>query len=181
LRGVEIDAKNIPDIIPVISVAAGAAVGRTTIYNAGRLRIKECDRLEATAEMLTRLGVKVKIDGDTLTIDGNGGLFGGEGSGEASITDGKGGLFSEEKSGEVSTTDGNCGVFSGERSGESASIIDGKAVGNKIILDGYNDHRMVMSSSVAAFACGVPVEIKGAEAVNKSYPNFFEDLEKLTI
>jgi 3-phosphoshikimate 1-carboxyvinyltransferase len=134
LKGVEIDAKNIPDIIPAISVAAGAAVGRTTIYNAGRLRVKECDRLAATAEMLTRLGVNARIDGDTLTIDGDGGFC-----------------------------------------REERRVSD-----KKIILDGYNDHRMVMSSAVAAFACGVPVEIRGVEAVIKSYPNFFEDLEKLT-
>ncbi|MDR2091407.1 MAG: 3-phosphoshikimate 1-carboxyvinyltransferase [Clostridiales bacterium] len=131
LKGVEIDAKNIPDIIPIISVAAGAASGRTVIYNAGRLRLKECDRLEATAEMLVRLGVAAVADGDTLTIDGGGGGFGKD------------------------------------------------AKGKTVVLDGYNDHRMVMSAAVAGLICRSSAEIVGAEAVNKSYPDFFEDLEGL--
>lgn len=46
-------------------------------------------------------------------------------------------------------------------------------------VDGMNDHRIVMSAAVAALFCKEPVVIRGAQAVNKSYPNFFEDLEKL--
>jgi len=42
-------------------------------------------------------------------------------------------------------------------------------------VDGFNDHRIVMSASIAATICENPVIIKGAEAVNKSYPTFFED------
>ncbi len=56
-------------------------------------------------------------------------------------------------------------------------IYGGKPKGN--IIDGENDHRIVMAFSVAAaFAEGESV-ITGAEAVNKSYPEFFEDFKKL--
>ncbi len=41
-----------------------------------------------------------------------------------------------------------------------------------------NDHRIVMSAAIAALICKEPVTIIGAEAVNKSYPTFFEEIEK---
>lgn len=65
-----IDASQIPDLIPVLSVAAAVTPGITRVIKAGRLRIKECDRLEATREMLDKLGVKAWIDGDSLVIRG---------------------------------------------------------------------------------------------------------------
>ena len=45
-------------------------------------------------------------------------------------------------------------------------------------VDGKNDHRMVMSAAIAATVCG-DVTVIGAEAVNKSYPDFFKDLKSL--
>lgn len=45
-------------------------------------------------------------------------------------------------------------------------------------VQGCNDHRIVMSAAIAALICKVPVTIVGAEAVKKSYPTFFEELEK---
>ena len=41
-------------------------------------------------------------------------------------------------------------------------------------VDGCNDHRIVMAAAIAATACSNPVTILGAEAVSKSYPDFFE-------
>ena len=45
--------------------------------------------------------------------------------------------------------------------------------------DGMNDHRLVMAAAVAAASCSEPVRILGAEAVNKSYPQFFDDYAAL--
>jgi 3-phosphoshikimate 1-carboxyvinyltransferase len=45
----------------------------------------------------------------------------------------------------------------------------------------YNDHRMVMSISIAALRANSPITIEGAQAVNKSYPDFFEDLKSLGV
>lgn len=42
-------------------------------------------------------------------------------------------------------------------------------------VDGANDHRIVMAAAICAARCAGPVTILGAEAVNKSYPSFFED------
>lgn len=48
-------------------------------------------------------------------------------------------------------------------------------------VDGYNDHRIVMSGAVAAFATDGEVKITDAEAVKKSYPAFFAEYERVTI
>ncbi len=77
LSGITIDAAEIPDLVPVLSVMACAAVGTTRIINAGRLRIKESDRLQTIAESLTALGGRVSELSDGLVIEGTGGLRGG--------------------------------------------------------------------------------------------------------
>ena len=46
-------------------------------------------------------------------------------------------------------------------------------------VDGANDHRIVMAAAIAATACSAPVTILGAEAVKKSYPNFWEEYQRL--
>ena len=47
------------------------------------------------------------------------------------------------------------------------------------VVDGANDHRIVMAAAVAATRCQGAVVIRGAEAVRKSYPNFWRDYEDL--
>ncbi len=70
LRGVDIDASAIPDLVPVLSVVAAAARGETVIRRAERLRLKESDRLATTAAMLTVLGGRVTETPDGLIIRG---------------------------------------------------------------------------------------------------------------
>ena len=123
LHGIRIDAGPIPDLVPILAVTAAFAQGDTEIYNAGRLRIKESDRLSTVAALLRDLGGSVDEYPDRLTIHG-GGLRGGT-------------------------------------------------------ADGANDHRVVMSAAIAGMFCREPVLIRGAEAVHKSYPDFFEDFKKL--
>lgn len=77
LRGIEVDARQIPDLVPILAVAGAYAEGKTHIRNAGRLRIKESDRLSAMAEELTRLGAKVEEQPDGLVIWGGNPLKGG--------------------------------------------------------------------------------------------------------
>ena len=71
-----IDAADIPDLVPVLSVAAAARDGMTVIYNAARLREKESDRLESVRKMLSALGGTCTVTGDGLRITG-GALHGG--------------------------------------------------------------------------------------------------------
>ena len=77
LKSVEIDASQIPDLVPVLAVCACFAEGTTRIVRAERLRIKESDRLQTTARLLRSLGGEVKELPDGLEITGVGRLYGG--------------------------------------------------------------------------------------------------------
>lgn len=57
------------------------------------------------------------------------------------------------------------------------TIYGGKITGADIT--GFNDHRMAMSEAIASCGISGKVVVGGAEAVNKSYPQFFEDFKKL--
>ena len=76
LRGCCIDASPIPDLIPALCALAAAADGETHIVNAARLRLKESDRLAATAAMLASLGTDAAELPDGLIVRG-GTLSGG--------------------------------------------------------------------------------------------------------
>lgn len=123
LQSFSADMREIPDLLPVLSVLAAFVEGETHLHHAARLRLKECDRLRETARLLSALGGRVVESEDALRITG-GTLHGGT-------------------------------------------------------VDGCNDHRMVMAGAIAALRCEHPVTILGVEAVNKSYPAFFEDYQQL--
>jgi 3-phosphoshikimate 1-carboxyvinyltransferase len=124
LKATSIDAKPIPDLVPILALAAAVAEGETVIYNAERLRIKESDRLKTVYETLNSLGADIEEKADGLVIRGVGRLNGGE-------------------------------------------------------VSSFNDHRIAMMAGIAAIVCEKEVTILQAEAVNKSYPGFFDDLRKL--
>jgi len=81
LKGIEIDAMGIPDLIPILAVVAAVSPGITTIINAERLRIKESDRLHAMYDGLTKLGADVEELSGGLIIKGKEKLNGGTVSG----------------------------------------------------------------------------------------------------
>jgi len=124
LHAIEIDAADIPDLVPILAVTAAGAQGTTVIRHIERLRLKESDRVSAVQALLTRLGAVVHIKDDAMEIVGTGVLQGGT-------------------------------------------------------VDSYGDHRMAMSAAVASLLCESPVTITGAQAINKSYPTFFEDFNTL--
>ena len=70
LKGIKIDASQIPDLVPILAIAASFAEGETVIYNAERLRIKESDRLFETALRLKSFGIDVTETDDGLKIVG---------------------------------------------------------------------------------------------------------------
>ncbi len=120
LNAFTVDAGDIPDLVPVLSVAAANAKGTTRITNCSRLRIKESDRIEAVKNMIASLGGKITVENDDIIIEG-------------------------------SPLSGGC-------------------------VDSGNDHRIAMSAAVAAFSCENEVIIENAEAVNKSYPSFWDEI-----
>ena len=124
LRAIDVDASMIPDMVPALAVLAVKAEGTTHIYNAGRLRIKESDRLKTVSEVIRTLGGDIEELKDGLIIKGTGILKGGN-------------------------------------------------------VSSFNDHRIAMMASIASLICKDKVIIEGADAVNKSYPDFYKDLEML--
>ncbi len=124
LRAIDIDAAAIPDLVPILSVMAAKAEGTTRIYNAGRLRLKESDRIETVCRLLNSIGGQAEETADGLLISGGTPLSGGT-------------------------------------------------------VESFNDHRIAMAAAIAATVCQGPVTVLDAGAVSKSYPHFWEDLEKL--
>ena len=124
LKGITVDAGDIPDAVPIISVVAAACEGNTRIINAGRLRIKESDRIKSVADMLSSVGVDASETDDGIIIHGGNTLTGGT-------------------------------------------------------VNGYNDHRIVMSASILSSLCKDRVIITDSNAVEKSYPDFFTDFNNM--
>lgn len=74
---IAIDVSQCPDLAPALAVAAAYGKGETTLTGAGRLRLKESDRLTALTAVLTQLGAQVEEGPDYLTIQGVPALRGG--------------------------------------------------------------------------------------------------------
>lgn len=80
LRGVEIPPDRAPAMIdeyPILAVAAAFAEGTTVMRGLSELRVKESDRLAATADLLRGNGVEAEIVGDDLFVQGRGRVRGG--------------------------------------------------------------------------------------------------------
>jgi 3-phosphoshikimate 1-carboxyvinyltransferase len=80
LKGIDVPAARAPTMIdeyPVLAVAAAFADGVTRMRGLHELRVKESDRLAATADMLRVNGVDVEIEGDDLIVQGKGQAPGG--------------------------------------------------------------------------------------------------------
>ena len=76
LKGADIPAERAPRMIdefPILAVAAACARGRTVMRGLTELRVKESDRLSAIGAGLDACGVRVAVDGDMLTVEGDGG------------------------------------------------------------------------------------------------------------
>ena len=74
---VDIDLSQCPDLAPPLAAMAAVRQGPTRFVHAGRLRIKESDRLETIARTLNALGAKAQVGEDTLTLEGLDHLEGG--------------------------------------------------------------------------------------------------------
>ena len=124
LSAFSVDVCDIPDLVPILAVLATFCDGKSTLYNAKRLRIKESDRLNSTATLINSLGGNVAEYDDYIEITGVESLKGGE-------------------------------------------------------TDSFNDHRIAMSAAILALRCEGDVVLSKAESINKSYPSFYEDYNKI--
>ena len=77
LKSTYIDGSQCPDIIPVVTLVTALSKGKSEIVNVGRLRIKECDRLNAIVTELNKLGAKAIEKEDSIIVEGVDELQGG--------------------------------------------------------------------------------------------------------
>ncbi|MBS7296222.1 MAG: 3-phosphoshikimate 1-carboxyvinyltransferase [Bacteroides sp.] len=70
LEAFEQDLNNAPDLFPIVAVLAAFCAGESRISGAGRLHSKESDRAASIIEMLTRMGVEARLEGDDMFICG---------------------------------------------------------------------------------------------------------------
>jgi 3-phosphoshikimate 1-carboxyvinyltransferase len=81
LNGTHIGGAEIPNVIdelPILAVAGALALGKTTIRDAGELRVKETDRIAAVAQNLRKMGVEVDEFADGMEITGGAALQGAD-------------------------------------------------------------------------------------------------------
>ncbi|MHB1454497.1 MAG: 3-phosphoshikimate 1-carboxyvinyltransferase [Saccharofermentanales bacterium] len=123
--GIEIDASQIPDLVPIICVAAANTPAVTRIVKAGRLRLKESDRIASSAALIRSIGGIAEETPDGIVITGSADRL---------------------------------------RGGRASS---------------FGDHRIAMAAAIAATATEEGVTIADFKCVDKSYPEFFEDMKKV--
>ena len=124
LKAFDFDATDCPDLFPPLVALASQCKGVTTIKGVNRLAHKESNRGLTLQTEFAKLGVKIILDGDLMSIEG------------------------------VEKIQANT-VFS------------------------QHDHRIAMACGVAALRASGPIEITEAEAINKSYTDFFQHLQLL--
>ena len=124
LYPIDVDAAETPDLVPVLAVLGTTLPGETRIRNAGRLKYKESNRLDAVCRLIRVLGGDVFSDGNSLYVQGNAHLWGG-------------------------------------------------------CIDSLGDHRIAMAAAAAAVYCDGRVTVRGASAVEKSWPSFWETYRQI--
>ena len=80
LKGVRVPAERAPSMIdeyPMLAAVSAFAQGETRMDGLAELKVKESDRLQATAAGLAANGVVARVEGDSLMIEGGGGIRGG--------------------------------------------------------------------------------------------------------
>ncbi len=70
LRPREIDLADSPDLFPIVCVLATRASGRTRIFNAEHVRLKESDRIRSTTDFLRAMGARIEENRDGCVVDG---------------------------------------------------------------------------------------------------------------
>lgn len=68
MKGIDVDMNNTPDALPAMAVAACFAEGTTRLLNVPQARLKECDRIAASARELQKMGALIEESEDGLVI-----------------------------------------------------------------------------------------------------------------
>ncbi|NJP40322.1 hypothetical protein HCH52_04565 [Oscillospiraceae bacterium HV4-5-C5C] len=155
-QGIWVNCQEVPDLVPIVALAAALTPGCHYLCGLDRLRYKESDRLAATCQSLNVLGASLQPGRMSLDWQPCGG----------SQPD-----FTPEVTGSGSP-----------QTGPAALRIAGLEPGQKLKGQvGYchHDHRLAMMLSVAATVAAAPISLDDPAAVAKSYPDFWSDWESL--
>lgn len=151
LRAIHADLSDCIDLLPTVAVLAALAKGKSEFTGIERARIKESNRVTAVKENLQKLGINVAEDRDRLIITG----------------------LKTPKPVEESKME--------EESKEGKKADDAAETARPpVVIDSYSDHRIAMAFGVLGAAIG-GVTIPGAECVAKTFPTFWEMLEKVGV
>ena len=146
LQAFEVDASNCPDLFPILAVLAAFCQGTSRMSGVGRLANKESDRAKAILEMLTQMGVKARIEGDVLHVEGH--------------------TLAQRL---LCHADCSEDSHAGHATGSPApGLLKGGA------YTSHHDHRMVMALKVASLGADSPITIDDEACVAKSFPQFHE-------
>lgn len=124
MKAFDFDATDCPDLFPPLVALAAYCKGITRIQGVGRLIHKESNRAETLRDEFKKFGVRVDLEGDTMSIHGGSPLKGAE-------------------------------------------------------THSRHDHRIAMACAIAALKAEGETKIIQAQAVDKSYPDFYQHLRKL--
>jgi 3-phosphoshikimate 1-carboxyvinyltransferase len=124
LKPFSFDATDCPDLFPPLVALAAFCNGKTNIKGVSRLAHKESNRGITLQQEFGKMGIKIDLDSDTMTVYGGTGVEGAK-------------------------------------------------------VHSHHDHRIAMACAVAALQARGNTEIEEANAIAKSYPNFYEHLQKL--
>lgn len=124
MHGFEFDATDCPDLFPPLTALAANCRGITKIKGVSRLAHKESDRGLTLQEEFGKMGVKIELEGDVMSIYGD-------------------------------------------------DMVKGAHVHSR------HDHRIAMACAVAALKANGETTIEEAQAINKSYPDFYQHLQDL--
>ena len=154
LQAFEVDASNCPDLFPILAVLAAFCQGTSRMSGVGRLANKESDRAKAILEMLTQMGVKARIEGDVLHVEGY--------------------TLAQRL-----LCHADCASGSPAGRGDSSPAGHGSSPYAPGLLKGgvytsHQDHRMVMALKVASLVADSPITIDDEACVAKSFPQFHE-------
>jgi 3-phosphoshikimate 1-carboxyvinyltransferase len=124
MKAFEFDATNCPDLFPPLVALAAYCKGQTKVKGVNRLIHKESNRAVSLQEEFGKMGVKIEVNDDVMTIHGGSKVHGAK-------------------------------------------------------VHSHHDHRIAMACAVGALKADGETTIEEADAVNKSYPDFYDHLKKL--
>ena len=165
LKAIDLDCNHIPDAAMTLAVVALFAEGTTTLRNIASWRVKETDRIAAMATELRKVGATVEEGADFIRI-----------------APPQTGLRTEGRGASKNPTPPNLPLSGGKigsspdkgrLGGVGVSLSPQSSILNPIEgIDTYDDHRMAMCFSLAAFG-GEGIRINDPRCVAKTFPNFF--------